>query len=321
MKKQSTLFQGVYEFEDDSGALIAAKIPYSGTADIYDGTAVIVKPNQRAIFIYKGEVGDVLKPGIHKLETENLPILTRLANWRSGARSPLRAEIWFFSGNKHIGKRFGTSKPVLSKFDGVGTIPVRAFGTYNVKLKSPIKFYNSLIGSKNTYDISELEEFVQSQLVELLAKAMDIVKNVQDLSKKQDEVSQELERLAKPIFSKMGVTVFDIQILSLLPSEEILDALESKVAMSLVGDPSKYLLYKTAQGMEDMSAIGGEGDSTNLLLAMMLTRGLPGAQASEAPIVPAIEQASGAKPNKFCISCGAGIKKSFSFCPECGVKQ
>lgn len=58
--KQTNLFRGIYEFEDPSGGLLAAKIPHSGSADLYDGTTVVVRPNQRAIFIYQGQVADIL---------------------------------------------------------------------------------------------------------------------------------------------------------------------------------------------------------------------------------------------------------------------
>ena len=80
--KQSGVFKGVYEFEDPSGGLLAAKIPYAGSADLYNGTVVIVRPNQRAMLVYKGKRGDILKPGSHIIKTENVPILTELANWK-----------------------------------------------------------------------------------------------------------------------------------------------------------------------------------------------------------------------------------------------
>ena len=61
--KQSTLFKGIYEFEDPSGTLLAGKVPAVGTVDLFSGTAVIVKPNQCALFVYKGKVADVLFAG------------------------------------------------------------------------------------------------------------------------------------------------------------------------------------------------------------------------------------------------------------------
>ena len=54
--KQRGIFSGIYEFEDPSGGLLASKVPLNGTADLYDGTAVIVKPNQMAIRVNNDNV-------------------------------------------------------------------------------------------------------------------------------------------------------------------------------------------------------------------------------------------------------------------------
>ena len=53
--QQSVLFKGIFEFEDPSGVLLAAKIPANGSADLYSGTAIVVKANQCALFVYKGK--------------------------------------------------------------------------------------------------------------------------------------------------------------------------------------------------------------------------------------------------------------------------
>ena len=80
-REQFLFFKGIYEFEDPSGGLLAARIPQVGTADIFRDTVVLVRPNQSAMFLYEGKVADKLGEGTHRLETHNIPILTRLANW------------------------------------------------------------------------------------------------------------------------------------------------------------------------------------------------------------------------------------------------
>src|SRR5690348_14766163 len=71
-RPQGLFARGVYEFEDPSGTLIAAQVPFTGSADLYDGTAVIVRPNQVALLVYKGEVTDLLGPGTHYIKTGNV---------------------------------------------------------------------------------------------------------------------------------------------------------------------------------------------------------------------------------------------------------
>lgn len=307
MSKQTSLFRGIYEFEDDTGSILAAKVPHTGSVDLYDDTAIVVRPNQRAMFIYKGKIADVLKPGIHEVSTENIPIITRLASWKWGGRSPLRAEIWFFTGNKHIGKKFGTSTPVLSQFKEVGTVPIRAFGSYNVRLANPRKVFEELIGSRTHFNIAHLEDFVQAQLIELLPNALNGVDDIQTLSQQQDKVSQKLEELSNKVFKKYGIKVSDIQIKSILPSKEIMEALESKIAMSLVGDPKKYLLYKTANGLDEL-ANNNTGDSTSMLMALMLGKGVTGLEDNEVQ--------TSEKPKK--VAHIRGFSQPRNFCPHCG---
>lgn len=322
--KQDGIFRGIYEFEDPSGGLLASKVPLNGTADLYDGTAIIVKPNQMAIFVYNGKITDVLKSGTHKVHTENMPILTQLANWRYGFKSPLRCEIWFFSGNIHTSKRWGTKSPVMSDFEGLGTIPIRAYGTYNVQAQSPKRIYKELVGSKNFLDISDVEEFVQGQLIELLPEALKKVNQISELSKMQDEISIELEKLVIKELKPYGIKVKNIQIQSLLPPEEVLDALESRVAMSLIGDQKKYLMYKAANSLDIMND-GGSNDPMQMMMGLMLGKGIVNLEEPEsaAPKKIANKTQSSPKPGaaKFCTSCGSSIEKSHKFCFKCGEKQ
>ena len=94
-QNQSLLFKGIYEFEDPSGSLIAANLPANGTANLCDRTAVVVKPNQSVLFIYKGKFADLIPSGTYEISMENVPLLTRLASWKFGFESPLKCEFIF----------------------------------------------------------------------------------------------------------------------------------------------------------------------------------------------------------------------------------
>ncbi|MDZ4082919.1 MAG: SPFH domain-containing protein, partial [Bdellovibrionales bacterium] len=157
-RNQSTFFKGIYDFEDPSGALVAAKVPAAGSVDLYSGTAVIVRPNQCAIFVYKGQVADVFFAGTHEVKTENMPILTKLANWKFGFESPLRCELIFVAGQVFTARRWGTPQPVLTNFHDFGSVPIRAFGNFNFVVSNPKLFYTKLMGTRATFSISDIEE-------------------------------------------------------------------------------------------------------------------------------------------------------------------
>ncbi len=316
--KQETFYRGIYEFEDPSGGLIAAKVPASGSVDLYDGTAVVVRPNQRAILVYKGKIAEILTPGTHEIKTENVPVLTQLANWKFGFKSPLRCELWFFMGNVHTSRKWGTKNPVLSQFDEVGTIPIRAFGTYNVKAMSPKKIFNGLVGSRTALDISEVEEFVQSQLIENLSQALQKIKEVKDLSRNQDDVSKDLERIVNKVLKPYGIKVKDIQIQSLLPPKEVMEAIDTKVAMDIIGDPKKFLLYKAANSLDELRD-GSSNDSMQMMMGLMMGKGLMDLESEEAPVLVKPKQIAASK-KKFCTQCGQGLSVGHKFCFNCGAK-
>ena len=327
---QTSVFRGIYEFEDPGGSLLATRIPHRGSADLYYGTIIVVRPNQCVLFFYKGKIADMLQEGTHSIQTGNVPILTRLANWRFGFKSPLRCEIWFFSNQVTVSRRWGTIKPVLYKFPDMNSIPIRAYGNYNIVLKDPKKFYMTLIGSRTSYDISELEEFVQGQILELFPKALVVVKNIEDLNKSQDEVSRRLQIIVNRVLTKYGLQIIDLQVLSLLPSEEIIKALDAKIAMNIIGNKQEYLLYRAADSLNELQSRTGANQSNDpmqMMLGLMLGKSLISADFREkerAVISRMTGSGDGDKEgygSRFCLKCKSKVRSNDKFCSLCGEKQ
>lgn len=310
--KQTTLFRGIYEFEDPSGCLLAAKVPAAGTADLYDGTAVIVKPSQQALFIYKGRIADILRSGTHQIKTENVPILTKLANWKFGFKSPLRCELVFFAVNDFTSRRWGTPQPMLLTLEGLGAVPIRSFGHFTVAITDPKLFFEKLVGTRTTFSITELEEFVQGQIVELLPDVLSSVKSLDQLGKSYNGLSQILARNLNAELQDYGVTCKNIQILSALPSKEVLEAIDAKTAIQVIGSQREYLLYKAASSLGEAQA-GPSNDPLQMMMGLMLGKGLIGAEYHE-------------KENKMievqvaCGSCGQRNASGANFCSKCGKK-
>ncbi len=319
---QTDLFRGIYEFEDPSGSLMAAKIPTQGSADLFDGTVVVVRPNQCCVFVYKGKVAEIYMDGTHYLKTENLPVLTSLANYKLGFESPLRAELWFFSGQVFTARRWGTAAPLLVSIGGQGTVPIRMFGLYSIVLRDPLKFYNTLIGTRSCFDVTELEEFVQGQIQEVVPNCLQGVKKIEDLTGMQDEVSKELERLLVEKLGDYGLKIIDVQVQSISPGSEVMKAMESKAAMEVIGDPKNYLLYQAAQSLNQIGqgeAADRGNDPMQMMLGLMLGKNLMDQGAS----VEAKKAQSGKALSAplICRKCSANLTSGQKFCGECGEKQ
>jgi membrane protease subunit (stomatin/prohibitin family) len=314
--EQNLFFRGIYEFQDPSGSLICARVPYDGNADLYEGSAIFVRPNQGVIFVHKGQVADFLGPGTHSLKSENFPILTRLANLKFGFKSPIRSELYFFSSSQFLGRRWGTNQPVFAEIDGK-PLPIRAYGNFNIRLVDPKKFYLKLMASRASFSISEIEEFVQGVLIEQFPNALKCVKALKDLSGKQKAISSLLETLAKTALKDYGLQVESIQVLSVLPSKEILQAMDASAAMEIIGDKREFLLYKAASTLDSLQSGGGnqaKGDPMHMMMGLMLGKNLLASdykqKENKAPI--AIQS------NAACKNCGQSNSVEFRFCPKCG---
>ena len=55
------------------------------------GAQLTVRESQMAVFVNEGKIADIFKPGMYKLETQNLPVLSTLQGWKYGFNSPFMA--------------------------------------------------------------------------------------------------------------------------------------------------------------------------------------------------------------------------------------
>lgn len=260
---QGLLTKGIYQFEDPSGSIIASRIPAGGAAEF-------------------------LTSGIKTLKTENIPVLTRLANFALGFKSPLLAEVWFFSLSNFNGRRWGTRQSVISSIEGQ-PIPLKAFGTYSVRVLNPRKLHSTMIGTRPVYTVSDVEDYVQGEILE-----------------------------------KVGLELSKLQFLSIQPPKEIMQALDAKIAMNLIGDQRQYLLYNAAKGLrgDGNSGQASQGqDPIQVMMGMMLSKGLMGEDYKAAEktvgLVGNDQADQSAKP---CGSCGSMNARASKFCAQCGSK-
>lgn len=304
IKSQTQFFRGIYEFEDPSGTMLACKVPATGSADLYKGTVVNVRPNQCALFIYKGKVADILYPGSHVLDTDNLPVLTRISNWRLGFQNPFRCEIVFLSGQVFTGRRWGTSSPVFCHVGGLGEVPLRAFGNYSISLSNPQLFYETIFGTKMSVTLSEVEDLVQGHILEQLPSCVTDQESLKHLHQNQDLISKKLEDRLNSVLMSIGLRMRSIQLMSILPSTEVVDAINAKTAMASMKNPQDILMYNAAKSMGQ-----GQGDSLQLLTSLLLGKLL---QTN-----PEKQDSHGVA----CARCQANILSHFKFCPNCGEEQ
>lgn len=80
--------------------------------DFYTGTQLIVHESQEAIFFMNGQALDLFGPGRHTLETQNLPLLSRLFNRPFGSKTPFHCEVYFINKVEQMALKWGTDSKV-----------------------------------------------------------------------------------------------------------------------------------------------------------------------------------------------------------------
>ncbi len=88
-------FIDVIEWNEPQDGILSYRYPMRDL-EIQNGGQLTVSESQMAAFVNEGKIADVFGPGLHTLNTRNLPILTDLMNWDKDFESPFKSEVYFF---------------------------------------------------------------------------------------------------------------------------------------------------------------------------------------------------------------------------------
>ncbi|MRI83524.1 MAG: antifreeze protein [Nitratiruptor sp.] len=242
-------FIDVIEWLDESHDTIIYRFDRHDN-EIKYGAKLIVRPSQVAVFVNEGQIADILGPGTYELETRNLPILTDLQHWDHGFRSPFKAEVYFVSTKRFSDLKWGTKHPIIINDPQLGPVRVRAFGTYEIRVKDPAKVIQEVAGTDGLFTVDEvddrLSDLIVSKLPEVLAKSSI---SILELARHYNRLGERIRQQLAPYFEEYGFSLEKLLIENVSLPEEVEQALDERSAMEIVGDSRDYLRYKSAQGL------------------------------------------------------------------------
>ena len=294
-------------------------------ADITMGSQLTVGPSQEAVFVRGGSVCDVLGPGTHTLNTDNLPLLAALINLPFGRKTPFPAEVYFINRLDVLNVKWGTARHIQLQ-DPVYriVIPLRAFGQYGVRVVDSVRFLQHLVGSVGAYTTQDLTDYFRgamgSHVVEelsrcLLEEEICFLEANAHLSGIAGRVSGALE----PFFTEYGIQLVNFSIASINAPEDypsvrkLREVLDRRQEMDLLQfsyqqDRSFEVLEKAAQ---DLGAGGGAaGIGVGAALGSVLS----------GMVKEAVRPAGTGRTAGFCVGCGAALSSGDVFCPKCGKR-
>jgi membrane protease subunit (stomatin/prohibitin family) len=267
--------------------------------EIKNGAQLTVREGQAAAFVSEGRLADVFMPGMYRLETRNLPILSTLQGWKYGFDSPFRAEVYFISTRQWTDQKWGTQNPIMIRDPEFGPVRVRAFGAYAFRVGDPGAFLKELVAtdpSFETYEIAnQLRNVIVSRFVDAVGfthiPILDMAGNYEKLSKVvQEKIAPELKGMG------LAITQFFVENISLPP--EVEQALDKRSKMAVLGNLDQYTKYQTAEaigeaaknpgGFAGLGAGMGAGVAIGQQMAGAIVPAAAAAPAGPPPLPPAL---------------------------------
>ncbi|MFY7855437.1 MAG: SPFH domain-containing protein [Rubrivivax sp.] len=276
IKKQ---FIDILEWTETSDGTLAWRYPMAGN-EIQYGGSLTVRESQMAVFVNEGQIADVFGPGMYKLTTQTLPVLTYLKNWDKLFQSPFKSDVYFFSTRQQIDRRWGTTQPVTLRDKDFGAVRVRAFGNYAYRIADPKAFHTAISGTRDRYTVEELDGQLRGLMLQHISDAV-AASGIPflDLAANQVEFARQLQAATQDDFTKLGLALESVTVQNVSLPEELQKVLDQRIGMGMVGqDMGRFMQYQTAQAIpkfaEGAAGAGGGGGGSLVGDAMGLGAGV-----------------------------------------------
>jgi membrane protease subunit (stomatin/prohibitin family) len=285
-------FIDILEWTQDDDEVLAWRFPMRDL-EIQNGASLTVRESQMAVFVDEGRIADVFAPGMYRLTTQTIPVLTYLRNWDKLFASPFKSDVYFFSTRLQLDQKWGTANPITVRDAEFGAVRLRAFGNYAYRIADAERFYREVSGTRATYTRDELA----GQLRTTVTGAMtDLFGESRipflDLAANQDELAAQLRGRVGDAFAALGLELAAFVVENVSLPEELQKALDARIGMGMVGDMQRYTQYQVANniataasnegGIAGIGAGLGAGMAIGQAMTQAIGQAAPAATGSQA---------------------------------------
>ncbi len=310
------------EWTDTASNLIVWKYPISKD-HVNKGSALTVRESQVAIFVDKGRLADVFLPGFYKLDTNNMPVLTKLMSWKYGFETPFKSDIYFVNTKQFTNQKWGTANPILVRDKDYGAVRIRGFGKYSFKVDDAYVFMQNLSGTNTKFETSQITDYLRSMVVSGISDAIGESKiAVLDMAANLQELSKIVETKVASDFKEIGLELTNFVFESFSLPEELEKALDKNTSLGMLrGNIDVYTQMETLEAMKEAAKNQGTaGGSMGAGMGLGMGMGLGNIFANNMQQMNRQTQQA-QSPKKICPNCGTEINGNPKFCPECGQKM
>ena len=264
-------FIDIIEWTDNSSNTLVYRFERHDN-EIKNNAKLTVREGQAAVFVNEGKIADVFGPGMHNLNTQNLPILSTLKGWKYGFDSPFKAEVYFVSTRNFTDQKWGTKNPITLSDDRFGMLEIRAFGTYVIKVKDPALFLREIVGTDGHFTTEEISNQLRSLIVARFTDAIGEANlPVEKYAANTNEIAQLIKGIMQEDFDAYGIDLTNFLIENVSMPDDIKSEIFELSRLDRV-DLDKFAKIKAAKSMEkaaeNESGTAGAGMGMGMGFAM-----------------------------------------------------
>jgi len=260
------------------------------------GTKLLVKANQVAVFVEKGEVFDVLPEGTYSLSVESLPKLAAKKHWDRRFNGAFVCEIYFVALTLFDNLKWGMVNSLIIRDNDFGSVAIKCFGNCGFKVVDAGIFMKELFGKITSFNEEDTSLYIKTlittgitdMLIEKRLSALDFVTNY-------DKFEMEDFQVVREKFAKCGLFLQRLNIETITIPEEIEKLINIKVQENI--DNRSQLSYNNLPVNHPINA--GTIHTAEMKKMFNFTHDF----------------------TITCVKCGATIAKNFKYCPQCGAEN
>ncbi|MBN1955448.1 MAG: SPFH domain-containing protein [Anaerolineae bacterium] len=252
----------VIEFIDEGKNEIVNRVPERGSGDFRLGSQLIVRESQEAVFFRDGKGMDVFGAGRHTITTANVPLLTEFVGkhlFSDQQQTIFKAEVYFVTTRELLDMKWGTPEPITIRDPVLRMARLRAFGTYAMHIQDAQLFVNKIVGTQRLYRTVDVEKFLRSIVITKITDLMgEMGRSILDLPAMMEELAAGIKAKAADDFAARGISLNNVYIESISPTEETAKAIDEAASMGAIGDMGAYMQFQAARAMRDAAQSSGE---------------------------------------------------------------
>lgn len=324
-----SLFRLNIEWTDDTQSRMVYKYPFKNSGkEVNNKSSLTVRESQVAIFVHKGQIADVFTPGLYEMETEILPILTKLASWKYKFETPITLDVYFVNTKQFTNIKWGTQNPFMMRDPEFGVIRVRGFGSFAYKVDDAPTFMRELFGTSSSFETGDIQDYLKGMVVSGLTDAVGESKiSALDLAGNTMEFQTVVKSKVQSNFKGIGLQLTNLVIENMSVPSEVEKALDERSRYGILGDATDTMMkVSAAEAMRESAknpGVGGAFMGAGVGIGAGVGMGSIMADAFKTSSEKPVEKTE-AKPEVktvACPVCGKAVSATAKFCSECGAKM